>query len=79
VRDGATSAITKSGAWRWKDGAWERDDALSAGLEAASADGRQLRDFDNDGSCELLANHDIFVWNEKSLRWQPASYALPPD
>jgi len=79
VRDGATSAITKSGAWRWKDGAWGRDDALMAGLEAASADGRQLRDFDHDGLCELLANHDIFVWNEKSLRWQPASYALPPD
>lgn len=66
VRDGARVAITKSGAWVWNSGAWRRDDALMAGLDAVPAEGRQLRDFDKDGVCELLASHDIFIWNTKS-------------
>lgn len=79
VHGGASSAITKSGAWTWKGGAWERDNALSAGLEAVPEDGRRLHDFDRDGACELLANRDIFTWDSKSQRWQAAAYALPQD
>ncbi len=79
VRDGMTAAITRIGAWMWKGGEWVRDDALMAGLDAAPAEVRLLRDFDNDGACELLVNHDIFTWNEKTKRWQPADYSLPPD
>lgn len=79
VHDGATSAITKSDVWTWKNSAWQRDAALMAGLDAVPAAGRQLRDFDNNGVCELLANHDIFIWNTKSQRWEKAAYALPSD
>ena len=79
IRADAASAFTKSGAWTYKGGEWRPDEALAAGLDAAPANGRRLRDFDNDGVCELLANRDIFTWNAKDQRWQAADFSLPPD
>ncbi len=49
------------------------------GLPDALEKGWRCRDFDHDGVCELLANRDIFAWNEKDQRWQPADFRLPPD
>ena len=79
VRDGAVSLIVKSGGWTFGDGAWQRDDALLAGLEKAATSGRLLRDFDKDGSCEMLANQELFAWHPKDKRWHPANFKLPAD
>ena len=70
--------------WTWSGNAWKRDEALESGLPITPAtpqnapdNGWRLRDFDNDGVCELLVNHDIFSWNEKEKQWKPAGYSLP--
>jgi putative membrane-bound dehydrogenase-like protein len=68
----------------WSRDKWELDDALGTGLNSMldavrkTVDvGIRFRDFDNDGVCELLANHDIFSWSEKEKQWKPAGYSLP--
>lgn len=63
-------------AWTFQDGAWKADDSLVRGLPGGSK--LQLRDFDHDGVCELLANRDILSWNEKEQHWQPSDFGLPP-
>ncbi len=79
LRPGKVSALLRSMALTFKDGAWQGDGFLLHGLENVPAEGRLLRDFDNDGVCELLANRDIFTWNAKDERWQPADFSPPPD
>ena len=68
----------------WDGENWRRDEPLENGLrdkpglfKNITDRGIRLRDFDNDGVCELLANHDIFSWSEKEQQWKPAGYALP--
>ena len=70
--------------WTWNGEAWKRDEAIESSLPAAPAapkttpdNGWRFRDFDNDGVCELLANHDIFSWSEKEKQWKPSGYSLP--
>ena len=70
--------------WTWDGDNWQRDEVLETALPAivkarlAKPDrGIRFRDFDNDGVCELLVNHDIFSWNEKEKQWKPAGYSLP--
>jgi putative membrane-bound dehydrogenase-like protein len=75
-------------AWTFRDGSWQKDDDLLAGLPlvsgpvATSAGGRdrgvRLRDLDRDGTCELLLSNDtqqaIFAFDEEQSAWQrPAS------
>jgi putative membrane-bound dehydrogenase-like protein len=74
----------QSGAWTWKENGWQHDDPLLNGMpnsfttgKPAADAGVRFRDFDNDGVCELLANHDIFSWSEKEQQWKPAGYSLP--
>ena len=70
--------------WTWDGEKWQRDEALETALPAAvkawhaiEDAGLRLRDFDNDGVCELLVNHDVFSWSEKEKQWKPAGYSLP--
>ncbi|MEQ1851637.1 MAG: PVC-type heme-binding CxxCH protein, partial [Chthoniobacteraceae bacterium] len=72
--------------YTWHGEAWRRDAAREAGFDHpllkwlrgdVGYDGIRLRDFDNDGVCELLVNHDIFSWSEKEKQWKPAGYSLP--
>ena len=70
--------------YTWRGEHWERDEALEAGLSGnpsipyKNTDiGIRLRDFDNDGVCELVVNRDIFSWSEKEKQWKPAGYSLP--
>jgi putative membrane-bound dehydrogenase-like protein len=83
---GAASAIVTLIGWMWTwDGEkWRRDEALETALPDAAKTrnamkdtGLRFHDFDNDGVCELLANHDIFSWSEKEKQWKPAGYSLP--
>ncbi len=68
----------------WQGDRWESDPMLTAGLGDikmalwSNVDvGVRFRDFDNDGVCELLVNHDIFSWSEKEEQWKLAGYSLP--
>ncbi|MDR3402590.1 MAG: HEAT repeat domain-containing protein [Chthoniobacter sp.] len=63
--------------WTFEGAAWKPDEALTQGLPGGSK--LQLRDFDHDGVCEILANRDILSWNDKDQHWQPADFTLPPD
>lgn len=77
VSGGAVSAFSTDGAWTWKNGLWERDRALLAGLPEPLPRGTRLRDFDRDGACELLANDQIFTWDRGAKRWSKADFSLP--
>jgi putative membrane-bound dehydrogenase-like protein len=79
VRDGAVSIFGSSGAWTWRENAWGADKALSTGRPEPFSSGTRLRDFDRDGSCELLVNDEIFAWNQETKRWSKANFSLPPD
>jgi len=83
---GATMLVNahESGTWTWNDDRWQPCEKPFAGLPDAFTTGKlgmdagvRLRDFDNDGACELLVNHDIFAWSEKEKQWKPAGYSLP--
>ncbi len=87
---GAASAFNSPRlVWTWHGDSWQRDKSLETTvgdtlvLSRKNTDlgipdlGIRLRDFDNDGVCELLVNHDIFSWNEKEKQWKPAGYSLP--
>ncbi len=72
--------------YTWHGEAWRRDAAREAGFDhpllkwlqgGADYDGIRLRDFDNDGVCELLVNRDIFSWSDAEKQWKPAGYSLP--
>ncbi|MEO8351474.1 MAG: PVC-type heme-binding CxxCH protein, partial [Chthoniobacteraceae bacterium] len=75
LRADRVSMLTATTAWTFTDGAWQPDAALTEGLNQIPSRGRQFRDFDRDGICELLADRDIFAWKDE--RWQPAGFALP--
>jgi putative membrane-bound dehydrogenase-like protein len=77
VRESAASIFAGAGVWTWRGDAWQRDDALATGFPKSSL--VRLRDFDRDGTCELLADRDIFTWNAPEKRWQPADFTLPPE
>ncbi len=62
-------------AWTYRDGAWQPDDTLAAGLPDAVD--LRFRDFDRDGVCEAFNNAGIFAWSDKDQRWQPADFSLP--
>lgn len=64
-------------AWTFDGGTWKLDEPLTHGLPGGSK--LLLRDFDHDGICELLANRDVFSWDEKEQHWKPSDFNLPPD
>ena len=94
-RSGNASFVVGSerqrGVWHFRDGAWFRDQPMSAGFDAARdgaalqtvVDGRdqgvRLRDIDYDGICELLAGgperQAIFAWDGQ--RWKLTLAKLP--
>jgi putative membrane-bound dehydrogenase-like protein len=84
---GEATMLVKSGqtgAWSFRDGSWQADNGLLAGLDDDFRTGKpgfdsgvRLRDFDGDGRDELLANRTIFSWDEKELRWKSAGFTLP--
>ena len=68
----------------WNGERWEHDELLASGLSSLEDAvrkprdvGIRFRDFDNDGVCELLVNHDIFSWSDAEKQWKPAGYSLP--
>jgi putative membrane-bound dehydrogenase-like protein len=71
IRDGAVSMIAAAEAWTWRNQGWEADSGLAPGREVTL-----LRDFDRDGTCELLSGREVFRWEEG---WKPAGFSLPPD
>jgi putative membrane-bound dehydrogenase-like protein len=79
VRDDAVSVVGASGAWTWKENAWSLDKSLSTGWPEPFSSGTQLRDFDRDGACELLANDEIFAWSQETQRWIKSTFSLPPE
>jgi putative membrane-bound dehydrogenase-like protein len=79
VRDHAVSVFHRADVWTWRDASWVRDKALLTGLPLPLPLGLQLRDFDRDGICELLANDQIYTWSRGTERWAKADYSLPQD
>ena len=77
-------AMFSDGAWEFFDGKWKAAPELLKGLPAGfstSEGGRdlgvRLHDFDQDRSCELLVNRDIFSWSDGEKQWKPVGYSLP--
>ena len=77
-----------SPASEWHEQSWRPVRELVAGLpmvfpekRSAQDDGARLRDFDNDGICELVIANDaqsrIFRWSESGAKWEPADFQLP--
>ncbi|HET6408346.1 MAG TPA: PVC-type heme-binding CxxCH protein, partial [Chthoniobacteraceae bacterium] len=77
IRDGEVSMIAQFEAWTWGSNKWIRDATVSAGLPRPLPVGTRLRDFDRDGTCELLANDAIYSWEAKLKTWRKADFALP--
>ncbi len=90
VRAGVTAMMipgSDGGVWEFVSGAWQKRVELARGLESiltapARADrGLRLRDFDHDGSCELLVSNPgqnaIYGWVESEQRWKLLPYKLP--
>ncbi len=67
---------TKSGAWHFDKDGWRETPALTRDLPAIER--AQFRDFDGDGTCEVLSENGIFAWNPEAKRWRPAEFELPP-
>jgi hypothetical protein len=65
-----------SGAWTFGKDGWQPEAKFARDLPKIT--NAIFRDFDNDGTCELLAGRDIFAWNAEANRWQPADFTLPP-
>jgi putative membrane-bound dehydrogenase-like protein len=61
-----------------RSGMWVTAEPLEAGLADVPEKGRLLRDFDRDGSCELLAGDKILAYDVKEKKWKPADFQLPP-
>ena len=89
-REGAATLLAKgktAGAWTFTSGKWNPIPALLNGLEEISTEkqgrdgGIRLRDFDQDGICDLLVSDGnrnvIHRWSEKAQRWELAPFALP--
>ncbi len=95
--DGAVSAIMfqyMSMGMTFRDGKWAlaphlhgpeayAEDVYMPGYSKLGVQGDlMLRDFDNDGSCEMLIGNDkesaILSWDPKVRKWKKADFALPP-
>lgn len=74
-KGGESTLFAGEKAWTFRDGAWQANDKLAAGLPAKAL--VRFRDFDNDGVCEALTNDGIFTWSDKDQRWVVADYSLP--
>ena len=71
-------------AWTWHDDRWDVSAGLMHGIagvvqlaEHGKDSGVRMRDFDNDGVCELLLNRDIYGYDAVKGKWERANYALP--
>jgi putative membrane-bound dehydrogenase-like protein len=69
----AVTMLAAGGAWSFEHGKWIEAPALPIAFD----DAMRLRDFDNDGRCELLAARAIYRWSESKARWEDAGYSLP--
>jgi putative membrane-bound dehydrogenase-like protein len=69
---GKTVALSTAGAWRFEDRRWKEDPSLAIrGFDR----GARLRDFTNDGTCELVLGGDVHAW---SGGWKKQPWGLPP-
>ncbi len=83
----------QSGAWTFRNGAWQDDPALLRGLELNDREirthdtgrdrGVRLRNVDGTGMCELLVSNEsqngVFTWSESDQTWKRLTFRLPPE
>ncbi len=88
-----TLTSDESSAYRFDGKHWIADQTLLAGLPSGQAkvmtlkngldQGVRFRDFNNDGSCELIVSNpmhqSVYGWSQTDACWKQLSWSLPKD